>query len=54
MLHLGLVSVGYLEKIDNVSDKCKYLEITTTGIQEIELVTHYKTLHLNSILLHST
>ena len=40
-----LASQGYLlRKIDNVSDKI-HLEITTTGIQAIELVTHYKTFY---------
>ena len=40
-----LASQGYLlRKIDNVNDKI-HLEITTTGIQAIELVTHYKTFY---------
>ena len=40
-----LASQGYLlRKIDNVSDKI-HLEITTAGIQAIELVTHYKTFY---------
>ena len=40
-----LASQGYLlRKIDNVNDKI-HLELTTIGIQAIELVTHYKTFY---------
>ena len=40
-----LASQGYLlRKVDNVHDKI-HMELTTIGIQAIELVTHYKTFY---------
>ena len=40
-----LASQGYLlRKVDNINDKVN-LELTTIGIQAIELVTHYKTFY---------
>ena len=40
-----LASQGYLlRKVDNIHDKV-HLELTTIGIQAIELVTHYKTFY---------
>ena len=40
-----MASQGYLlRKVDNVHDKI-HMELTTIGIQAIELVTHYKTFY---------